>query len=86
MVLNCLCSATGLMIGLSTYTSKHHIARATLEATCYQTKAILDAMVKDAGRELKSLRVDGGLTNSDECMQIQADIVGLEVQRPDMRE
>ena len=48
------------------------IARATLEATCFQTRAILEAMAKDSGVTLKGLRVDGGMTNSDCAMQIQA--------------
>jgi len=79
-------TATGLMIGITAYTTKHHIARATLEATCFQTRAILDAMVADSGAELAILRVDGGMTNSSPAMQIQADILGIEVERPIMRE
>ncbi|KAH8924034.1 glycerol kinase [Atractiella rhizophila] len=79
-------SATGCLIGISAYTTKHHIARATLEATCWQTKSILDAMEKDSGKTLAGLTVDGGMTNSDQCMQIQADILGIEVERPTMRE
>lgn len=51
-------------------TQKGHIARATLEATCFQTKAILNAMEKDSGHELAELAVDGGMTNSDLCMQV----------------
>jgi glycerol kinase len=57
-----------------------------LEATCWQTKAILEAMEKDSGKALNKLKVDGGMTNSDECMQIQADILGINVKRPVMRE
>jgi len=75
-----------MMIGISTYTTKSHIARATLEATCFQTKAILEAMQKDSGAELKVLKVDGGMTNSDEAMQIQANLLGIDVERPEMRE
>ncbi|GAA5993229.1 hypothetical protein JCM10908_004520 [Rhodotorula pacifica] len=94
--------ATGMLIGLSTFTTKHHIARATLEATCFQTRAILDAMSKDVATSsprleddkqlkqgpagLKVLRVDGGMTGSDVTMQIQADILGIDVRRPEMRE
>jgi glycerol kinase len=90
-----------MLIGLSTYTTKHHIARATLEATCFQTRAILEAMAKDTaassatrgeakGKEgpagLKVLQVDGGMTGSDITMQLQADILGIELKRPSMRE
>lgn len=79
-------SASGLIIGLTGYTTRAHIARATLEATCFQTRAIMDSMKKDAKVELKSLKVDGGMTNSDECMKLQADLLGEDVIRPQMRE
>lgn len=62
--------AQGTVWGITSYTQKGHIARATLEATCFQTKAILDAMEKDAGVHLKELAVDGGMSNSDLCMQV----------------
>ncbi|KAK4453888.1 glycerol kinase [Podospora aff. communis PSN243] len=78
--------AKGTLFGITQHTSKGHIARATLEATCYQTKAILDAMEKDSNHKLSSLAVDGGLSNSDLCMQTQADITGIPVDRPVMRE
>ncbi|KAG0338573.1 Glycerol kinase [Podila humilis] len=76
----------GSILGISQHTTKHHLARATLEATCFQTRAILDAMNSDSGQPLKTLRVDGGLSNSDICMQIQANILGIDVSRPQMRE
>ncbi|KAI1295247.1 Glycerol kinase [Mortierella claussenii] len=76
----------GCILGISQHTTKHHLARATLEATCFQTRAILDAMNADSGHPLKALRVDGGLSNSDICMQLQSDILGIEVTRPQMRE
>ena len=60
----------GTIWGITAYTEKGHIARATLEATCFQTKAILDAMEKDAGVKLAELAVDGGMSNSDLCMQV----------------
>ncbi|KAK4190841.1 putative glycerol kinase [Podospora australis] len=78
--------AKGTLFGITQHTQKGHIARATLEATCYQTKAILDAMEKDSGKKLENLAVDGGLSNSDLCMQTQADISGIPVDRPAMRE
>ncbi|GAA5797819.1 hypothetical protein EDC94DRAFT_621026 [Helicostylum pulchrum] len=78
--------ARGTICGLTQYTKREHIARATLEAVCYQSRAILEAMNKDAGEPLRSLKVDGGVSNSDACMQIQADILNIEVCRPQMRE
>ncbi|KAK0672045.1 FGGY family of carbohydrate kinase [Cercophora samala] len=78
--------AKGTLFGITQHTQKGHIARATLEATCFQTKAILDAMEKDSKAKLESLAVDGGLSNSDLCMQTQADITGIPVDRPGMRE
>ncbi|CAG8651438.1 2408_t:CDS:2, partial [Paraglomus occultum] len=78
--------ARGCIVGITQYTNKNHIARATLEAACFQTRAILDAMNKDSGHPIVSLKVDGGLSNSDICMQIQADVLGIEVDRPAMRE
>ena len=62
--------AKGTIFGITQYTEKGHIARATLEATCFQTKAILDAMEKDSGKALSELAVDGGMSNSDLCMQV----------------
>jgi len=73
-------------VGITHHTQKAHIARATLEATCFQTRAILDAMAADSGRTLASLAVDGGLSASDVCMQAQADVSGIRVDRPAMRE
>ncbi|KAF8333443.1 uncharacterized protein EI90DRAFT_3015345 [Cantharellus anzutake] len=79
-------SAGGLLIGLSQYTNPSHIARATLEAVSYHTRAVIESMKADSGVELKHLKVDGGMTNGDIVMQIQADIGGFEVVRPEMRE
>ena len=62
--------AQGTMFGITQYTQKGHIARAAMEATCFQTKAILDAMEKDSGHKLTELAVDGGMSNSDLCMQV----------------
>lgn len=78
--------ARGTICGLTQFTKREHIARATLEAVCYQSRAILEAMDKDANEPLRSLKVDGGVSNSDVCMQIQADILNIEVDRPQMRE
>lgn len=78
--------AKGTLFGITQHTQRGHIARATLEATCFQTKAILDAMEKDSGHKLESLAVDGGMSSSALCMQTQADIIGIPVDRPVMRE
>lgn len=67
--------AKGTIFGITQHTQKGHLARATLEATCFQTKAILDAMEKDSGKALAELAVDGGMSNSDLCMQVSFLIV-----------
>lgn len=64
--------AQGTIFGITQHTEKGHIARATMEATCFQTKAILNAMEKDSGHKLTELAVDGGMSNSDLCMQVRA--------------
>ncbi|KAI9489138.1 glycerol kinase [Zychaea mexicana] len=78
--------ARGTLVGLTQYTNKCHIARATLEAVCYSTRAILDAMKEDGDVTLKILRADGGMSSSDICMQTQANTLGIPVERPAMRE
>lgn len=62
--------AKGTIFGITQHTERGHIARATMEATCYQTKAILEAMEKDSGHKLTELAVDGGMSNSNLCMQV----------------
>jgi glycerol kinase len=74
--------ARGVIVGLTRANTKAHIARATLEAICYQTKEVLDAMEADSGIKLNELRVDGGITNNKLCMQIQSDIMGIDVVKP----
>ena len=64
--------AKGTIFGITAATKAGHLARATLEATCFQTKAILDAMEKDSGKKLGQLAVDGGMSNSDLCMQVRS--------------
>lgn len=78
--------ARGVIVGLTRATTKAHIARATLEAICYQTREILDAMSADSGVPIVSMRVDGGVTANEFCMQLQADIMGVEVTRPMVNE
>ncbi|HEX7660253.1 MAG TPA: glycerol kinase GlpK [Pseudonocardiaceae bacterium] len=74
--------ARGVIVGLSRYNSNAHIARATLEAICYQTRDVVEAMQQDSGVTLDVLRVDGGVTANELCMQLQADILGVPVSRP----
>ncbi|KAL6248006.1 Glycerol kinase [Rhinocladiella similis] len=78
--------ARGTIFGITAFTNRGHIARATLEATCFQTKAILVAMEKDSGHKLTELAVDGGMCNSDLTMQTQSDLISIPVKRPAMRE
>lgn len=66
--------AKGTIFGITQHTQRGHIARATLEATCFQTKAILDAMEKDSGHALSDLAVDGGMSNSNICMQVSSEM------------
>jgi glycerol kinase len=74
--------ARGAVVGLSRYNTRAHLARATLEAICYQTKDVADAMAEDSGVAIDVLKVDGGITANDLCMQIQADVLGVPVIRP----
>src|SRR5690606_17252479 len=74
--------ARGVIVGLSRYNTLAHVARAALEAICYQSKDVVDVMAADSGIELEVLRVDGGITANELCMQIQADILDIEVSRP----
>lgn len=76
--------ARGTIIGLTRGTTKEHICRAALESMGYQTRDVIEAMVADTGRELKSLRVDGGATKSEFLMQFQADILGIPVELPEI--
>jgi glycerol kinase len=74
--------ARGAIVGLSRFHTRAHIARATLEAICFQTRAVLEAMTADSGVALELLKVDGGATVNDTLMQLQADILGVPVVRP----
>jgi glycerol kinase len=74
--------ARGVIVGLSRYNNSAHLARATLEAICYQSRDVVEAMAKDSGVDLDVLKVDGGVTANSLCMQLQADILGVPVSRP----
>ena len=75
-------NARGVFAGLTRYVNAGHIARATLEATAFQTREVVDAMATDSGVTLESLKVDGGMVANDLLMQFQADILGVPVIRP----
>ena len=74
--------ARGVIVGLTRAATKAHLARAALEAICYQTRDVMDAMVADSGVPMSEMRVDGGITANSLCMQMQADIMGIEITRP----
>jgi glycerol kinase len=74
--------ARGVFAGLTRYVNAGHVARATLEATAWQTREVADAMEKDSGVTLESLKVDGGMVANDLLMQTQADVLGVPVIRP----
>lgn len=78
--------ARGTLVGMTRYTTKAHLVRATLEAICYQTREVLDAMESDSGVALKTLKVDGGAVKNNFLMQLQADILGVPVVRPTVNE
>jgi len=79
-------SARGVIAGLTRYANKGHLARAVLEATAFQSREVVEAMEKDSGIALESLRVDGGMVTNDLLMQFQADILNREVMRPVIQE
>ena len=74
--------ARGVIVGLTRAATKAHIARATLEAICYQTHDVIRAMEEETGVRIQVLRVDGGITQNQLCMQMQANILQTEVSRP----
>ena len=78
--------ARGVIVGMTRYINKAHIARAALESTAYQTKEVIDAMKKDSGVDLATLKVDGGMVVNELLMQFQSDILGTAVVRPKVAE
>ena len=74
--------ARGLIIGLTSYITKGHLARAILEATAWQTREVVDAMNADSGLALTGLKVDGGMTSDHLLMQTIADVLDVPVERP----
>jgi glycerol kinase len=78
--------ARGALVGLTRFVNKNHIARAALEATAFQTREVLDAMNADSGVDLTELKVDGGMVANELLMQFQADILDVDVVRPQVAE
>jgi len=78
--------ARGVIVGMTRYVNKGHIARAALEATAYQTREVLDAMETDSGVKLTALKVDGGMVFNELLMQFQSDILDVRVVRPKVAE
>lgn len=74
--------ARGVIVGLTRFANRNHLARAVLEATAYQTREVLDAMVTDSGVDINALKVDGGMVMNEFLMQFQSDIINTEVVRP----
>ncbi|MFO7849709.1 MAG: glycerol kinase GlpK [Spirochaetia bacterium] len=79
-------NARGVIAGLTHYVTKEHLARAVLEATAYQVAELIEAMEKDSGVHLTDLKVDGGMVASELLMQFQADILNVNVIRPEVAE
>src|SRR3954469_23542422 len=79
-------NARGVVAGLTRYVNAGHIARATLEATAYQSREVVEAMDSDSGVALESLKVDGGMVGNELLMQFQADLLGVPVIRPQVAE
>ncbi|HEY7827146.1 MAG TPA: FGGY-family carbohydrate kinase, partial [Candidatus Limnocylindrales bacterium] len=78
--------ARGVIVGLTRFVNRGHIARAALEATAWQTREVVDAMRADSGATLAALKVDGGMVGNDLLMQFQADVLGIPVVRPNVAE
>ena len=74
--------ARGVIVGLTRFVNRHHIARAVLEAAAYQTREVLDAMVAESDTDITTLSVDGGMTMNEFLMQFQSDILNVAVTRP----
>lgn len=79
-------SARGCIVGITRYTRREHIVHAALEAICYQTRDVIEAMTEDSGMRIRELRVDGGAAVNNYLMQLQSDILGVKVVRPTVTE
>lgn len=79
-------NARGVMVGLTRYITREHIIRATLESICYQTKDVVESIKKDSGKDITSLKVDGGAVKNNFLVQLQSDILGVPCIRPRVQE
>jgi len=75
-------NARGVIVGLTSYVTKGHIARAVLEASAWQTREVVDAIAAESGVALTTLKIDGGMTANELLMQFQADVLDVPVVRP----
>src|SRR6056297_2397614 len=78
--------ARGTIVGMTRGTRREHVVRATLESIAYQTRDVAEAMVADSDIEMESLKVDGGAVKNNFLCQLQADIIGTEIARPEVDE
>ncbi|WP_276301335.1 glycerol kinase GlpK [Halorussus lipolyticus] len=78
--------ARGTIVGMTRGTRREHVVRATLESIAYQTRDVAEAMVADSDIELADLRVDGGAVKNNFLCQLQADIIGTDIVRPEVDE
>ena len=78
--------ARGLMVGLTRDTRRSHIVRASLEAIAYQSAEVLNSISQDTSESLNELRIDGGAAANQFLCQFQADLLGLDVRRPQILE
>lgn len=74
--------ARGVIVGLTRATTKAHLARAALDAICYQTMEVMEAMIADSKIAMTEMKVDGGITANKLCMQLQADVMGIAIVKP----
>jgi len=72
----------GALLGITRGTTRAHVVRAALESLAFQSRDLVEAMARDAGRRVRALRVDGGAAANDLLMQLQADLLGIPVVRP----
>ncbi|KAF5304643.1 hypothetical protein FQR65_LT07925 [Abscondita terminalis] len=79
-------NARGVIVGITEDTNSSHLVKATLEAVCFQTRDIIDAMNKDYGTNISKLKVDGGMTSNSFLMQMQSDLTGIAIEKPEMAE
>ena len=78
--------ARGTLCGLTGHTTKQHVSRAVIESVCFQVCEIFEAMKADSGSEPTKILVDGGMTQSSVLLQLQSNLLGIEVHKPNIKE